>query len=152
VSGSANETATRFGQEDDAAAIDAHHLGDALHDREQDVADIEARGERLGELEQGLLLPIPARQPVEVLPDPHLHAQASQELTGPERFLHVIVRAARERTLDLAVRFEGRQHHDRHVGEARSPAHVAEDGVPIRLRHHEVQQNRGGRGVAIEVR
>ena len=40
--------------EHDAAAVDLRHLGDAPHDREEDVAEVEARRERLRELEHHL--------------------------------------------------------------------------------------------------
>ena len=79
--------------EHDAAAIDARDLGDAAHDREEDVAEVERGGERLRELQHDLRVALLAAERVDVLAHAELPADARHELDRPEGLADEVVGA-----------------------------------------------------------
>ena len=76
----------RLAHEDDAHAVDARDLGDALHDGEEDAAEVEVRRERLGELEHDARVLLLLRRAASIAPRrrscPRMRATSSTGLNG----------------------------------------------------------------------
>jgi hypothetical protein len=127
--------------ENDAAAIDPHDFRDPLHDSEQNVMHVETRGERLGELQDGLSVQFPPTQPFDVAAKPCLEANSSHEFGGAERLMHIIIRAESKDSLDLRVRIQGGENDDGKLAVPRMGSDVFENRVAVWWRHHQVEEN-----------
>jgi hypothetical protein len=130
--------------EHDGDAVDLGDLGDALHDREQDAAEVEVRGERLRELGHDEGVFFAARKLVLRGSEAHLPPNTRDELDGLEGLAQEVVGAGLEGARDLVVRVEGGEHHDRDVLRVLAGAQDAEDLVAVGRGHDEVEQDHVG--------
>ena len=131
--------------EHDAAAIDLGHLGDAADDGEEDVAKIEGRRERLGQLEHDLgvaLARASASMYSRIRSCPRI---ASDELGGPGTACERNRRRPTRRRSRPRRRRRGRREHDhRNVAQRGARADGAEDARSRRLGHHQVEEHQRG--------
>ncbi len=134
----------RIADQNDAATIDVRNLGHAAHDREQDVADVERRSERLRQLEHGLRVPFSAAQAFDVIPHAHLAADAGDQLGRPERLMDVVVGAGRKDALNFLVRVERGQDQNRGLGELTFASNETKHREAIGLGHHQIEQHQRG--------
>ena len=104
-------------------------LGDAPHDREEDVAEVEGRRERLRELEDDLRVVLLARERLDDAAHAELAADARDELDRPEGLADEVVGARLEGLRDLVVGVERGEHDDGQVARlGRAPAGCAGPG------------------------
>jgi hypothetical protein len=127
--------------EHDAAAFDLGHLGDAPDDGEEDVAEVEARRERLGELEDDLRVALAPLECVHVLAYAKLSADARDDLRGAHRLADEIVGARGEGARRLVVALEARHDDDRDVAERGARANGPQNRVPIRIWHDQIDDH-----------
>ncbi len=130
-----------FAHEHDRDAVDARDLGDSLDDREENAAKIEVRRERLRHLEDDVGVALLALELLHRRAEAELPADARDELDRAERLAHEVVGARLESARDLAVGVERRQHHDRDVASLGPGAQNPQDLIPVRRRHHEIEQD-----------
>ncbi len=133
--------------QDDAAPIDARHLGDAAHHGEEDVAEVEGGRERLGELEHHLGVALLAAQGLDVLAHAELPADAGHQLDRAEGLADEVVGARLEGAGHVVVRVERGEHHHRDVGGARIVAERAQHRESVRRRHHQIEQHQRRRAL-----
>ena len=86
----------RLAHEDDAHAIDLGDLGDALHDGEEDAAEVEVRRQGLRELEHEPRVLLLLRQRLDEAAQAKLPAYARDELDGLEGLADEVVGAGLE--------------------------------------------------------
>ena len=105
----------RLAHEDDAHAVDLRHLGDALHDREEDAAEVEVRGERLRELEDDCASCSFLASASTTPRSAELPADARHELDRLERLADEVVGARLEGRAISSSRVERGEHDDGQV-------------------------------------
>ena len=123
--------------------LDLRHLGDAPDDGEEDVAKIEVRRERLGQLEDDLGVPLFARELLHVLADPQLAADARHELGRAERLAHEVVGPGLEGARHLVVCVERGEHHHRDIARP-GRARMRRVSRSRRGGHHQIEEHQRG--------
>ena len=130
-----------FAHEHDRHAVDTRDLGDSLHDREEDPAEVEVRRERLRHLEHDLGVTLLALELIHRRAQVKLPTDAGDELDRSKRLAHEVVRSRLEGSRDLGVGIERREHEHRYVTRLGTRAQDAQDLVAVWGWHHEVEQH-----------
>jgi hypothetical protein len=127
--------------EHDAAPLDLRDLGDAPHDGEEDVAEVEARRESLRELEDDLRVALAPLEGVHVLAYAKLSADAGDDLRGAHRLADEIVGAGGERARRFVVALEARHDDDRDVTQRGTRANGPQNRVTVRVWHDQIDEH-----------
>ena len=134
----------RLAHEDDRHAVDARHLGDALHDREEDAAEVEVRRESLRQLQNDLRVLFFTFELLHRAAQAKLAAEARDELDGARNGFLTKSSAPASNVNARAISScasRRREDDDREVPRLGARAEDAEHLVAVGRRHDEIEED-----------